>query len=257
MDKEEVKQNLYSSLKELGLSEAEINLYSISLVMGNASISEIAKHLGISRPNVYKVIAGLEKHGLTQFTQHNKYSRKFSVESPSVVLEKLREKREKMSQLDHSLVSALPDLLTLYHQEESSTKIKVLQGREQYLKAFNEILEQEKKEIQYFGSAEDFVNFISPAAEADWIKRRMKKGIVIKSLLLPSETALAFSSNDAKEMRETKILKGAWPFVTSFQLFSNKVIIWQPKAPLAILIEDKFIVEMLKSIFDKLWEIQN
>lgn len=255
MQSEEMNQNLYSSLKELGLNEQEIGLYSVSLALGTVSISELAKHLKISRPNIYKVIESLETHGLTQFKQQNKYLRKFSVESPIIVLEKLREKRERMQQLDNGLVSSLPDLLTIFHQSESNTKIKVIQGKEQYLKAFNEILEQENKEIQYFGSAEDFVGFVSATAEANWIKKRVKKGIVIKSLLLPGKVAQAFAMDDEKEMRETKILKGAWPFVTSFQIFSNKVIIWQPKAPLAVLVEDKFIVEMLKSIFYKLWEI--
>lgn len=255
MEIEDMKKNLYNSLKELGLNEAEINLYVVSLTVGPISISEIAKHLGISRPNVYKIIAELEKHGLTQFKQQNKYARKFSVQSPIVVLEKLREKKERMQQLDHGLVSSLPDLLTLFHQSESNTKIKVIQGKEQYLKAFNGILEEENKIVEYFGSAEDFVNFVSQKTEANWIKKRMRKGIVIKSLLLPSQTATDFAADDAKEMRETKVLKGAWPFSSSFQLFSNKVIIWQPKAPIAVLIEDKFIVEMLKSIFYKLWEV--
>jgi sugar-specific transcriptional regulator TrmB len=255
MNKDEVKQSLYSSLKELGLTETEINLYSVSLAMGPISISKIAQHLNISRPNIYKVIAELEKHELTKFTHFHKYQRKFSVESPAVVLQKLREKKEKISQVDHSLVSSLPDLMSLFHKTESSTRIKVLQGKEQYLIAFKEILEEENKEIQFFGSAEDFVNFVSPETEAKWIKDRMKKNIWIKSLLLPSSTAQAFSSDDKKEMRETKILKGCWPFETSFQLFSNKVIIWQPVKPLAVLIEDKFIIEMLRSIFFKLWEI--
>lgn len=44
------------------------------------------------------------------------------------------------------------------------------------------------------------------------------------------------------------------PFQTAFQLFGNKVIIWQPKAPLAVLIEDEYIVQMLKSIFFIMWE---
>lgn len=255
MNTEEVKQNLYSSLKELGLGEQEISLYSVSLTVGTVSISELAKHLKISRPNVYKIIKELEEKGLTQFGEHNKYARKFSVESPTVVLEKLREKKEKMQQLDHGLVSSLPELLTLFHQSESDTKIKVIQGKEQFLKNFNEILEQENKEIQYFGSVEDFVGFVSPASEAAWIKKRVAKNIKIKSLLLPSKVASDFALDDEKEMRETKILKGTWPFVTSFQIFSNKVIIWQPKAPLAILIEDKFIVEMLRSMFEKFWEI--
>jgi len=255
MDQDALKKSLYNSLKELGLAEMEINLYVVSLFLGPSNLSAIAKNMGISRPNVYKVIRGLEAHGLVKFSEKSKYARTFMVESPAVVLEKLREKRERMSQLDHGLVSSLPDLLTLYHQEESATKIKVLQGREQYLKIFNEILEQEKKEIQYFGSAEDFVKFISMAAENEWIKKRVKKNIIIKTLLLPSELSTQFKSRDKEELRETKILKGLWPFSTSFQLFANKVIIWQPKAPLVVLIEDQYIVEMLKSIFYKLWEV--
>jgi hypothetical protein len=54
-------------------------------------------------------------------------------------------------------------------------------------------------------------------------------------------------------MRETRILQGGAPFATSFQLFANKVLIWQPKAPLAVLIEDEYIVQMLRSIFYLLW----
>lgn len=253
MNKDEVKQNIYNSLKELGLNEVEINLYSMSLAMGPNSISEVAKNLNISRPNVYKIISELEKHGLTKFTQLNRYSRKFSVESPMKILEKLREKREKMTQLDNGLVSSIPDLLTLYHKNESITKIQILQGKEQFIKLFNEILEQEKNEIEYFGSAEDFVTFISVMEEEKWIKKRIKNNTKIKSLLLPSKTASVFISTDKNEMRETKILNDCQYFCTSYQLFSNKAIIWQPRTPLAILIEDKFIVEMFRAIFYKLW----
>ena len=55
-------------------------------------------------------------------------------------------------------------------------------------------------------------------------------------------------------MRETRVLKTAQPFVTLFQLYANKALIWQPKAPLAILIEDEYIVQMLRSVFDVLWK---
>lgn len=54
-------------------------------------------------------------------------------------------------------------------------------------------------------------------------------------------------------MRTTRFFHGKIPFVTGFMLYANKVIIWQPKAPLAVLIEDEYIVEMLRSIFETLW----
>jgi sugar-specific transcriptional regulator TrmB len=248
-------QNLYTSLEELGLTVQEINLYSISLKLGPSSISEIAKNMQISRPNVYKVIRSLENHGLARFSDKNKYARNFMVESPGIILEKLRAKKKRIEEINNGFISVLPEFLASYHQGESSTKIKVLQGKELYLKTYYQILEEEKREIQYFGSAEDFINFISPHEEDRWRKLRIKKNIPIKVLLLPSETSNQIKNLDDSELRQTKILKGFWPFTTSFQLFSNKVIIWQPKAPLAIFIEDQYIIEMLKSMFYKFWEI--
>lgn len=254
MKQNELKNSLYKGLKELGLSEAEINLYSVSLELGQTSIVNIARHMGISRPNVYKVIAGLEGHGLAKFSDKGKYARAFLVESPTVVLEMIRKKREAMTEIDHSLVSALPSLVTKYHQGQTPTKVKVLEGKEQFLKIFDQSLEEENKNIMYFGAAHEFIGFISWTAEKDWIKRRLKKNIFLQALLLPSEDTETLRLKDKEELRETRILKGAWPFLTSFQLFGSKVIIWQPKAPLAVVIEDQYIVEMMKSMFDLIWE---
>ncbi|MFA5871820.1 MAG: helix-turn-helix domain-containing protein [Parcubacteria group bacterium] len=255
MEQDELKKSLYKGLKELGLSEAEINLYVISLKLGQTSIVNVARHMGISRPNVYKVIFSLEKHGLAKFSEKGKYARAFMVESPTFVLEMIRKKREDMSEIDHNLVSSLPDLLTKYHQGQAPTKVRVLQGKEHFLKIFNQSLEEENKEVLFFGATEDFIGFISWTEERKWITKRVKRNIFVKVLTLPGkEGAEILRPQDQAELRETRILKGTWPFMTSFQLFANKVVIWQPKAPLALLIEDQYIVEMLKSMFDFMWE---
>ncbi|OGF34831.1 hypothetical protein A2482_02030 [Candidatus Falkowbacteria bacterium RIFOXYC2_FULL_48_21] len=71
---------------------------------------------------------------------------------------------------------------------------------------------------------------------------------------MPSETADQLQKTDSEQMRETRILNMQRPFEASFQLFGNKAIFWQPKAPLALLIEDEYIVKILKSVFYTLWE---
>ena len=254
MDKNNLNKNLYTSLKEIGLSDLEASLYCISLQYGPSPITELSKYLHISRPNVYKLIRSLEKHGLVNPVSKQKYTRNFMVEPPTVILEKLREKKESVAIIDNNLVSDLPDLLALYHQGEGSTKIKVLKGREQYIKVFNQSVEEENAEIQFCGSAEDFIDFVSWGTETEWIKKRLKKDILIKVLSLPSETTNRLIENDSKEKRQTKILKNKQPFSSSFMIFANKVVLWQPKAPLAVLIEDQFITKMMKSIFDSLWD---
>ncbi|OHA88080.1 MAG: hypothetical protein A2653_02675 [Candidatus Zambryskibacteria bacterium RIFCSPHIGHO2_01_FULL_43_25] len=250
----EIEKSLYTLLKEFGLLESEINLYLISIKLGPATIASIAKNLGIPRPNVYKAILGLEKHGLAKFSEKKRYARTFVVEPPTVVLELLRKKRGIMDDLDRMLVGAMPNLLANYHQGETPTKIKVLQGKEQYVNAFFSILDEEGEETQFFGSAKDFVKFISWDEEYRWMAKRESRGIFVKSLLLPSEEAEFLHKTDIEHLREIRILQGMSPFVTAFQLYANKSLIWQPAAPIAVLIEDEYIVTMLRSIFEKLWE---
>lgn len=249
----EVKQNVYSALKELGTTEGEANLYVTSLTMGPASIVALAEHLGMPRPNVYKVIAGLERLGLAKFSERKRHARTFIVEPPTVVLEKLRTKREVVAGLDQTLVGAMPNLLAMYHQGETPTKMKIYEGKEQWMKIFFQTLEEAKDTMSFFGSADAFINMISWETENEWIKERMKKSIHINVLLTPGNDALALNANDAHEMRTTRLFKGA-PMETGVMLYANKAIFWQPKAPLAMLIEDEFIVEMFASMFAALWE---
>lgn len=249
-----VQKSLYTSLKELGLLESEAKLYLLSLKMGPATIASLAEHLGIPRPNVYKAISGLEEHGLARFSEKKKYARTFVVEPPTVVLELLRKKGGIISDLDQTLVGAMPTLLANYHQGETPTRIKVLQGKEQYLNAFYSILDEEGEETQFFGSAKDFLKFVSWEEEYRWMAKREERGIFIKSLLLPSEEAEMLHKSDPEHLREIRIIQGLAPFVTAFQLYANKALIWQPAAPLAVMIEDEYIVAMLRSIFEKLWE---
>lgn len=253
----ELQQSLYNSLRELGITEHEADLYITSLALGPSPLSKIAEQMKISRPNVYKLIAKLEERGLVAIAGRAKYSRAFTVESPAIVLNHLRKKREGMATLDHSLASAMPDLLALFHQGGAPTKIKIIQGEVELKKLFFQILEEEKVQSDFYGSAKDFIGFFSWATEREWIKERNKKGIKIRSLLLPSEEAATLMPDDDKELREIRVVRGLVPFVTGFQLFANKVIIWQPKAPLAVLIEDEYIVAMLKSTFNHLWELSN
>ena len=122
----EVKKYLYTALKELRMTESESNLYATSLILGPVSIASLAEHLNIPRPNVYKIIASLEKCGLAKFSERKRYARTFIVESPTVLLEKLRQKREATANIDQMLVGAMPDLLALFHQGETPTKIKIM-----------------------------------------------------------------------------------------------------------------------------------
>lgn len=250
----EIKQSVYNALKELGLSEFEIKLYTVSLLLGPSSLSALADHLGISRPNVYKIIKGLELHGLVRFSDRKKYARTFMVESPTTVLEKLRQKKDRANELDYQFTSIMPDLISLYRQGETATKIKVLEGGEQFAKLYGMILEEAQGQTEFFGSLTSVIDSRSLDEQKEWGAKRARKGIWLRSLIFPDKKLESFRGINKKLMRELRFMKDIQPFPASFQIFANKVVIWQPKVPLAILIEDENLVQMFKNIFETFWE---
>lgn len=245
---------VYQTLAELGLSELERKLYTVSLSLGPASITVIAERMGISRPNVYKVIRGLEKHGLASFIGGKKYIKSFQVESPSVVMQRLREKREVLGKVDEALTGELADLLAKYEQGRGPANVRVLRGRKDFRDAYIQVFEEAEKEILFFGSYADFLKEIGPELGEKRIGRRIQRQVRARALILQSPDAEILSASDAKELRETRFLSTPTNFSCSFYLFANKAVLWQPMTPVAILIEDQYLVSMWRVMFELLWE---
>ena len=245
---------LYKSLEELGVSEHEKKLYLLSLSLGPCSIAKLAETMNVARPNLYKVIQGLEKHGLAEFSEKKGYSKQFIVESPSKITELLKVKHENLTRIDRDFTQVLPDIIAMHKQGDLPTKVKILQKREDLLAAFEQIFNEVQDTLSVFGSSKDMNEFISHDRLEKQIRKRIRRGIKARLLFFPDEDAIMFKKRDAEELRETRFLVGFKPFSTGFYLFSNKVIIWQPKTPLAVLIEDEYIVAMLQSIYGVLWE---
>ncbi|MEK7632975.1 MAG: helix-turn-helix domain-containing protein [Patescibacteria group bacterium] len=244
-----------AALVELGTSELERKLYSVSLSVGSTSIATLAERMGISRPNIYKVIRGLELKGLATFGGGKRYIKSFQVASPSVVMEKLREKRKELGSIDEALSGEIADLLAKYDQGKGPANMRVIRGRKDFAAAYVQVFEEAKGEIQFLGSYDDFLREISPDLGARRIDRRVERGIKIRALALPSAQAEALQKKDTEELREIRFLKSATPFTCSFYLFANKAIFWQPITPVAVLIEDEHLVAMWRSMFEMLWSV--
>lgn len=249
-----LKKNLYSALLEIGLRENEIDLYTTSLAVGPATVASLAEYTGITRPNIYKIISTLEKHGLTNFSQRKKHSRKFVVEPPSVLLKKLREKKDEIVEITDKVTDLMPDLYSLYHQGENPTKIRLLKTEEEYISAVTQMLNETKFEICFFGSFDDFVSTVTLKIFEKFTDLRLNRNILSRTLILPSKYGVILKSKEKSENREIRVISNDLHFNTSFQLSLHSVIIWQPIGSLAILIQDEYIVAMFRSIFEMQWK---
>lgn len=250
-----LKENIYTALKELGLSPQEIDLYLTSLSLGSTSITKLSKNIGVSRPNIYKLIHGLELHGLADFSAQKKYSRDFMVKSPTLVLEKFRRRKSEYEQVEKNISLSMPELLGLYAQGALPSRIKIFESKEELTGMLIRLhTEETESPTLVFGSVEYHIAVMKWVGYERLVGERIKKGIELKMLLLKSLAAKVMKERAKEELREVRFLKGVQPFSTAFQVFSRKVLFWQPFSPLAILIEDEYFVAMFRSIFNKLWD---
>jgi Predicted transcriptional regulators len=255
LSQNEMQEIVSESLKKLGVGEPEAALYVLSLKLGPTSAATLATNLGVSRPQAYKLISELEKYGLADFAARKKFSRSFSVESPSRLQELVRRHQKETEQIDQRLSWSMPDLLASYQQGSTLASVKIMEGKDQFLKIFFQCAEEAAdKEIVVAGSAQDFIAFISWAEERRWINERIRLNVRLRALIFPSADTETLAVSDEKELRETRILRDIAPFSSLVMMYANKTVLWQPHAPMAIQIEDGYITDMMRSFYEVLWK---
>lgn len=248
-----VWDDLDNALVELGTTESERKLYRLSLSTGPVSVQELAKQLQMQRPYIYTLIASLRLKGLAP-SASAKYRKTFVVESPNVVLELLRKKRESIESLSTGLAGVMPKLLAQYRQGGVATQVMFYEGKAKFMELYDRILEEEGSETLYFGEAEYFLTRIGEVKLAHWIQRRIEKGITIKTLMKDSGKARSIPSDDL-QLRQTRVLpKTFLDLPASFQVFGNSVIFWQPHTPMAVVLQDEYIANLMRGTFALLWE---
>ena len=250
----ELYRDLYDVLKKLGLTEYEIQLYTISLASGPVSIAKLGELMRMSRPNVYKVIAGLERHGLAQFSTRKKYARTFVVESPTVVQAKLHEQEETFARLEHSVISLMPDLMAAYQQGGSPLKVKVLTTKEECFSILMQMTMEEKECLELVGSTANLIELITPTLFEKLVAVRIERGVKARMLTTKSPEAEALRVRGFTTNREVLYLPENKKFPANFQVASNKILFWQAQTGVAILIEDNSLSQMLRSMIDFLCE---
>ncbi|MBI4836042.1 MAG: hypothetical protein HY817_02165 [Candidatus Abawacabacteria bacterium] len=246
-------KSILLALNLLGVSTVAGAVYLKLLQRADRNLSQIAKELSISRPHLYKLIGELEEHELLHFEKAITGDTRIQLNSPSVILQKVRDNKNTITTIEHDFIKVLPELISQFDQGNGGAKVKMVSGSDEFLELLMSIAEEEKRSMLYFGSIEDFIECVTWTNQEKWMKARVKAGIHIQALLLESSEAYLLRRNDKKQLRDTRILDTDSAFISSFHIFANKVIFWQPKAKLAILIEDQHITQMLKAIFFMLW----
>lgn len=74
-----------------------------------------------------------------------------------------------------------------------------------------------------------------------------------KALLPESDRSYLTKEEHVAQLRDVRYLPEDNQFISSFHIFSNKIIFWQPKTPMAVLVEDEYLVNMFVQMFELIW----
>jgi len=233
-------------LREVGLTNNEIEVYLTLLQKGSISVNEIAERSGLHRQAVYDALDRLLEKGFVSYvTKNNK--KYFQGINPERILEYITEKGEKIK-------SILPDLINLTKLPREDTFVEMFKGKSIVRTVYRDIIKEfQKKPGEVLISGVDERKFI----EEDKIalqqhlnklrKLKCKERILIRAgdvyFVEGPQTTYKWISEDAFNP-------------TPIYVYNNKltIIIWG-NPNYAIMVENKDLADSYRKQFNLLWKI--
>ncbi|MBU0953595.1 MAG: MarR family transcriptional regulator [Nanoarchaeota archaeon] len=233
-------------LKELGLTNNEMEVYLTLLRKGSISVNEISERSGLHRQAVYDALDRLLEKGFVSFvTKNNK--KYFQGIYPEKILGILKEKEEKFK-------SILPELVNLTKLPREDTFVEVFKGKGIVKTIYRDIINEfQKKPGEVLITGVDERKFIEEDKTAlDQHLKKLKKMKCREKVLL-KEGDTYFVKGPQTEYRW--ILEEAFN-TTPIYVYNRKlaIIIWG-NPNYAITIENENLAESYRKQFNLLWKI--
>ncbi|MEI7810176.1 MAG: helix-turn-helix domain-containing protein [bacterium] len=243
---------LIENLKEFGLQENEAKIYLTSLSLGPTTILKLSKHSEVKRTTVYEIVDTLEKKGLIKKEIHG-FKTLYSPEHPERLENSLESKKVLLSKL-------LPELEGKYHLKGTESSIKYYEGLDAIENIYNDLLKDLKPHDFYYaisnitewqGLDEDF--FMK-----NHVEKRAKMSVNTKLIFTDSPLARKRKQTEKNFNEEIKIIPENTNIHLDFVITPYKLVMFQLYSPLvALVIENKSMINAQKEIFDLLWNTQD
>jgi len=246
-------------LLSIGLTKTQANVLDYLLENGENKASDIAKAVKQPRGAIYKALDELLKLGLIEKIEKPREVARFRPLHPRR-LEKVLEQRENaLRQSKGTLEEILPNLISAFNLTVNRPGVKFYEGEEGFKKILYNTLSS-KTEVYMIINREALKNQEKfREINEEYKRRRIRAGIKKKILRIgklsadekPSESDENY--NRLTEIRYTE--KEAEMFKASIQIYDNKVSyqIVEGDNLVSVLVEDKNIYLLHKTIFELLW----
>jgi len=152
-------------LKELGISDGEIKVYSAILNIGISSINKIHEKTGMERRNIYDILNKLIEKGFVSYNIE-KGKKIYQCSSPKVLLERIKNKEEKLKELEKQM----PEISAVYENSKPSIMAQIYRGKDGIRTVFEDMLNYKEN---YFIGGGHYIIKLLPHYWANYNQRRI------------------------------------------------------------------------------------
>lgn len=244
---------LINRLIEFGMSDKEARIYLALIELEIASVQEVAKTAGINRSSAYVVLEGLKKRGLVSVSD-DKNVRQYVATPPEALHQIAESEARKHEEIRKNIDDIVPELRALHKSTKARPKVRVFEGREGLIAAFEDSLDNKEKMMRVSSSPGNLAKII-PNYLLQYVSKRLGLGIKMNGIHPNDELHRSYIVNSPKNI-DTYILvsRDEYKFPADLAIYDDKVgFMSNQDGGTAIIIESKVIAEVMKNIFDLAW----
>jgi sugar-specific transcriptional regulator TrmB len=244
------------ALERIGLSRAEVKVYTTLLGLGSAPSARIVQETALRKSTVYDSIRRLQEKGLVSSVI--KDSRKyFEATGPDRLLEFLNDKRSVLDEHEKEVRELIPKLKEIFPESKPRAEAHILVGVEGYKTMRRDVLRNAVKELLLLGAVAKEHEAV-PKFYVNWNTSRILKGIRTRVLAKESTRKRALVIKGiAGEGYDVRFLPEEFESPALINIYGDRVVdvLWKGSEPLCFMLINKDIADAYRQYFNYLWKI--
>jgi len=248
--------------KELNLTPNQEKIYLEYLGNGENTAAFIARKVGIDKTTAYRAVEELEKRGLL-IKHPRQRGTTYIAADPDILKELMNEKKNEIEIKTKNLTYFIEQLKKGSVGTTHKSRIKIEKGMEAHNRLMLKSLNAKDKTIRSKFN-KGTAMFSSPEYEKfireEFLPERIKKKVFYKHLYTPDVPDYVFDDiefTSEKLQKEVRITPWELKSSDNLRIFDDTVQInvFDSKGEVTVYsIEDKFVADLLKEMFDFIWE---
>lgn len=235
-------------LKEIGLSNSEIQVYIKLLNLGNVKVGSLMKEISLHRSRVYEALNRLTDKGLVSYVIRNNI-KFFEATDPDRLITYIEEEKEKLDEKEKEIKNLIPNLKKQIPLHPSA-EAHVYYGKEGFKTIRKDVLKQ--KQTLYLlgavGKEDKHLKYFFPNFERLRMKNKIKQKMLYDSEVKGKKITKL-------PLMETKFLPKEYSSPAVINIYADRVVnvLWQGENPICFMIINKAIADSYRKWFDLLW----